>query len=90
MASTHIEIPSTASRLSASMRALIGQLRNVQELCDEIKDISDQVAFGSDWEALGTKLGVSAAEAETVYNLLGSVNTELGGTFINQFLSRCG
>lgn len=90
MASTHIEIPSTASRLSANMRTLVSQLRNVQELCDEIKDISDQVAFGQDWTALGEYLGISAAEAETVYNLLGSVNTELNGTFINQFLSRCG
>ena len=90
MATAHIEIQSTASRLSADVRSLIDALQRVVDSADKVKAISDQVALGGDWEALATKLGVSAADAEAVYNLLGSVNGELHGVFITQTLGRLG
>lgn len=90
MASAHIEITSTASRLGSDVRGLISDLQRVVDACDKIKAISDQVALGGDWEALAAKLGTSVTEAESVYNLLGSVNTELHGAFITQILSRLG
>ena len=87
---SHIEITGTASRYAARMRSLVDQMRTVQELSQQQKDIGDQIAMGGDWAALATELGVTAAEAEAVYNLLGSANTELHGTFIGQMLSRLG
>ena len=90
MASTAIEIVSTASRLGADMRTFITQLQTVVDDCAKIKAISDQVAAGADYAALALKFGCTTDEATAVYNLLGSVNTELHGTFIPQFLSRLG
>jgi hypothetical protein len=90
MASTHIEVPSTASRLSSSFRQLISNLRDVQELSIEVKDIADQVAAGGDWATLATYLGISAGDAETVYNLLTAANTAIGASEIDSLLARCG
>lgn len=90
MATAHIEVVSTASRLGADVRTLITQLQRVVDDVDKIKAISDQVALGGDFAALAAKLGTSPEEAEAVYNLLGSVATELHGTFTTQTLSRLG
>lgn len=90
MASTHIEISGTASRLSADVRQAIDNLRREQETMQKVKDIMDQVAMGQDWAALATKLGVTAAEAEAVYNLWGSANAEVRATFLTQLVSRVG
>jgi len=90
MATAHIEVVSTASRLGADVRTLITQLQRVVDDVDKVKAISDQVALGGDFAALAAKLGTSPEEAEAVYNLIGSVATELHGTFITQALSRLG
>ncbi len=90
MASTHIEIVATASRLGSDARQFISQLQAVQDAVDKLKAIADQVAFEGDYAALGTKFGLNAADAETVYNILGSVRAELHATFIEQTLSRLG
>ncbi len=90
MASSHIEVVSTASRLGADVRSFIGQLQRTVDDVNRIKAVADQVALGGDWDALALKLGTTAADAEAVYNLLGSVDTELSGPFVAQFLSRCG
>jgi hypothetical protein len=90
MASAHIEVTATASRLGADIRALITELQRCVDSCDKSKAIADQVALGSDWASLATKLGTSQVDAESVYNLLGSVSTELHATFITQALARLG
>lgn len=90
MATAHIEVVSTASRLGADVRTLITELQRVVDDVDKVKAISDQVALGGDFAALAAKLGVTTDEAEAVYNLVGSVATELHGTFITQTLSRLG
>ncbi len=90
MATAHIEVVSTASRLGTDVRTLITQLQRVVDDVDKVKAISDQVALGGDFAALAAKLGTSPEEAEAVYNLIGSVATELHGTFITQTLSRLG
>lgn len=91
---THIEISASASRFGAQMRSLVEQLRAAQNAAQACKDISDQLAFGGDWATLAAYLGLSGenaqADAQAVYNLLGSVNTELHGAFAAQFLSRLG
>jgi len=90
MASTHIEIPSTASRLSADVRSAIDRLEALQDDFANIKAIMDQVAMGADWATLATYLGVSAENAEAVYNLWGSAETEIRATFLTQLQARLG
>ncbi len=81
MASSHIEITGTASRLGADMRGFISNLQRVVDDAARLKSICDQVALGQDWQALAAKFGTTAAEAEACYNLLGSVKGELSGPF---------
>lgn len=90
MASQHIEIPSTASRLSADVRRFVDNARALQELGVKIKDIADQVSSGSDWAALATKLGTDATSAETVYNLITNVQDDLATADYNALLDRLG
>lgn len=91
MPSAHIEIPGTsASRLSGELRQLIDQLQRTVDHASRTKAIADQVASGSDWVALGAAWGVSAANAETTYNLLTAAQNRLTGAAITDFLSRLG
>ena len=90
MASAYIRLDGTAGRYASSVRRLVDILRDAQELAQECKDVGDQIALGGDWPALAVALGVTESESEAVYNLLGSVNTELHGTFSNQLVSRLG
>ena len=90
MSSVHIEISSTASRLSADVRRAIDNLESLQDQFANIKAIFDQVAYGGDYATLATYLGTSEADAETVYNLWGSANTEIVATFLAQLQARLG
>lgn len=91
MASAYIDISTSASRISSQARSAIDQLKRVKDDWDNIKLTLDQIALGGDYTALAGYLGVSAAQAEAVYNLWGSANAELqNATFIAQLLSRCG
>lgn len=91
MASAYIDISTSASRISSQARSAIDQLKRVKDDFDNLKLTLDQIALGSDFTALAGYLGVTAAQAEAVYNLWGSANAELqGATFIAQLLSRCG
>lgn len=89
MASAHIEV-GTATRLSSELRGLVDSLQRVKDDAENAKAVYDQLALGGDWVALGGALNVNAADAEAIYNTLGSVVAELGGTFIGQFLGRLG
>jgi len=88
--SSHIEVVSTASRYGADVRSFIAQLQAVVDMSARLKAVGDQIAISGDWDSLAANLGVSAADAESVYNLLGSVNGELHGAFTTQLLSRLG
>ena len=90
MASTHIEIQATASRLSANVRQFVDAARTLQELGVKIKDIADQVSSGGDWAALATKLGTSEVDAETAYNLLTNVQDDLATSDYNALIDRLG
>jgi len=90
MASAYIEINRSTPRLAGQTGSAIDQLQNVVDEFERLKAIFDQAAMGSDWVTLGAQLGVSAANAEAIYNLWGSATTELNATFISQLLSRCG
>jgi hypothetical protein len=91
MASAYIDISTSASRISSQARSAIDQLKRVKDDWDNLKLIFDQVALGGDFTALSGYLGVTAAQAEAVYNLWGSANAELqNASFIAQLLSRCG
>jgi hypothetical protein len=89
MASTHILItPGTAH--SHQLRKFVDDLRRVSQECGRLKDVFDQAAAGADWEALGLLLGITAAQAEVVYNLMGSVKTELTAANIVAITGRLG
>lgn len=89
MASAHIKID-RGTQHSAQLREFVDQLYATQDKARRLKGVFDQTALGSDWEALGLLLGISATDAETIYNLMGSVKTELEATFITQMLGRLG
>jgi len=90
MASQHIEITGTASRLSAEVRAFIDGARAQQERGQKIKDIFDQVAFGGEFADLATKLGTNATDAETAYNLVTNVIDDLTSSDYNALIDRLG
>lgn len=88
MASQHIEIRHDASRLGADVRQLIDSLRNTKNGLEKCKDIIAQVAAGNDWDALAAKLGVTAADAEAVYNLIVALDLDTYG--YNAVIDRLG
>ena len=91
MASAYIDISTSASRISSQARSAIDQLKRVKDDWDNPKLTLDQIALGGDYTALAGYLGVTAAQAEAVYNLWGSANAEIqNASFIAQLLSRCG
>ena len=91
MATQHIQIKPGASPYASDLLGLIRTLQSVVDTSRRLKATGDQIAFGGDWAALAAYLGTTAAEAEAVYNLLGSVtNTLTTDAFIAQLLARCG
>lgn len=90
MASEFIAISSTATPYSGELRSFLAQLRQVTELSAELKARWDQMAMGSDFASLAAYLDVSEADATALYNLLGSVNSQINGTFVAQLLARAG
>ena len=90
MASAFISVSGTATPYSGALLSFLRQLQDVVEKSQELKDEADQVALGADWTALAAPWNLSEADAETMYNLLGSANTELHGTFITQLTARAG
>lgn len=89
MASAHILVTS-GSQHSAQLRDFVDELYQVQDKARRLKATYDQAALGGDWTALAALIGVSDEDAQAVYNLLGSVSTELQATFITQMLGRLG
>jgi hypothetical protein len=90
MASQHIEVQSTVSRLSLSVRQFVDAARALQELGAKVKDIADQVASSSDWAALAVKLGTSEIDAETAYNLLTNIQGDLTTANYDMLIDRLG
>ena len=90
MASAHIKINGTGTTHNRQLRQFVDNLKATQQDAGRLKEVFDQAALGQDWEALGRLLDVDAAQAETIYNLLGSVVTELNASFITQTTSRLG
>lgn len=94
--SAHIEIDRT-TRLGGRLGGIVDQLTNLRGSIVNFKAVADQLAIGGDWAALGAALGLTGSteeiedNAESIYNLLGSVTTEQSAsTFTIQFLSRLG
>ena len=90
MASAYIDISGTATTHSGELLSFIRQLRQLSEQAAELKGRYDQMAMGGDWTALAAFLSLPQADAEAIYNLMGSVNTELHGPFISQLTARAG
>jgi hypothetical protein len=80
------------TRLAGEMTQIVSGMRTIDKNLPQLKAILDQVAAGADWESLATELGFAdVADAETAYNLLGSLSVELAAApFWNQVISRMG
>ena len=84
MASAHIQINGTGSRHNQKVRRFVDELIAVRSEAENLKATFDQAA-------LATLLDIAGeGDAEAVYNLLGSVVTELNAAFITQMTSRLG
>ena len=90
MASEFIAVSGSATPYSIELRSFLNQLRQVTETSAELKARWDQMAMGGDFVSLGEYLDVTPANAEILYNLLGSVNGQINGTFVAQLLARAG
>lgn len=90
MASAHIKIIGAGTPHNGQLRRFVDNLRSIQQDAIRLKEVFDQVALGGDWPALALLLDVSEEDAQTIYNLLGSVKTELEGAFISQVIGRLG
>ena len=91
MASAHIQINGTGSRHNQKLRQFVDELIAVRSEAENLKATFGQAALGGDWAALATLLDIaSETDAETIYNLLGSVVGELDGAFIGQMTGRLG
>ena len=90
MASQHIEIQATASRLSADVRLAVDTLRDLQSRIIKVTDILNQVAIGGDWPAVAVKLGTSEVDAQAAYNLLVGVADDLQTSDVNAVIDRLG
>ena len=81
MASAHIQINGTGSRHNQKLRRFVDELIAVRNEAGNLKATFDQAAL----------LDIAGeGDAEAVYNLLGSVVTELNAAFITQMTSRLG
>jgi hypothetical protein len=90
--STHI-YPQTQTRLAGELTGLVRAMRQIDKDAPQLKAILDQIAAGGDWVSLAAELGFTdAADAETAYNLIGSLVVELGtqSPFWKQVISRMG
>lgn len=90
MASTHIEINGSATRLNIVLRHNIEQMRHIRDDMAWCKGILDTVSAGSDWAALGTALGLSATDAQTVYNLLVLAAARVQSAPVDDFVNKLG
>lgn len=90
MASTHVNIESTASRLSAQVRNLVDEARRTYEDADKVKNICDEVQTGGDWAALAEKLGTTTASAQVVYTLLTAFLTAVKTADYRAVINRLG
>lgn len=92
MASAHIPLAGTETRLAGQFRSFVDRLQDVVQDAAQHKAVMDQAASGADWAGLRAAYGfASDANAEAAYNLLGSVNATLADdAFIAQLLSRMG
>lgn len=95
MASQHISIVGSESRMAGKVRSAVDEVRRCVETVDRLKDTLDQIASGADWAALALSLGWTdtadnRADAEVVYNLLGSAKAKLDDAAVSALTDRLG
>lgn len=94
MASAHIEID-RSERHAAKLGGMVDSLISIRAQVLATKAQYDQFVIGDDYAALGVALGLTgenaSTDAQAIYNLLGSVQTELeASTFTHQLTARLG
>lgn len=90
MTSLHIAVGSDPNRLQGRLRGMISELSSGVARFNELKNVLVAASNGGDWDGLGAALNMSAADAQTVYQLLAAVNDDLNSADMNAMLSRLG
>ena len=95
MASTHIDLSGTPSRLAGFTRQLVDQARDMQELTAKVVRIMNVAKDGvadedASFVTLGGLLGVPAGKAREVYNMLTAFQTVINKAGYDTFIDRLG
>ncbi len=89
MASQFIELD-VSTRFGPVGRRNTETLRKTISELQGLKDIADQVAFGSDWASLEAAFGIPVGSGETYYNLLAAALAAIDVAAVNSYLDRVG
>lgn len=90
MASQHIEINGTATRLNGELRRFTDGLRDIMNDHERLLGIFAEISNGGDWDALGDALDLSVADAQTVASYLSAIEDEMTATQLVTFVNRLG
>jgi hypothetical protein len=93
MATQHIPINSSASRLASQTQSLVDTARSLQEQATKVVRIMEQVKTGDDWTSLAAYLGVAGGDvvkAQAVYNLLIAFQAVINKANYDLFIDRLG
>lgn len=91
MASAHILILRNGNKPhTTEILALVGAMRDAKQRAERMKAVFDQIALGDDWASLATALDITSTQAETVYNLLSSLQDDVNTADYEAFIDRLG
>ena len=97
MASQHIDINTSASRLAGQTQQLVDSARSLQEQATKVVRITEQVKFGAagseDWASLAAALGMPGGDivkAQAVYNMLIAFQAVINKANYDTFVDRLG
>lgn len=91
MASSHILISGSATPHNAQLRSHIDALQRLMNETSRLDAVFSTTVAHPDYTGFGELLGISAEDAETVYNLFVGVRNSLNAAAsIPQYLSRLG
>ncbi len=88
---SYISLSGTETRLAGKLRSLVDVATSLQDQMNRMKAYFDECgASGAEWANVGAKFGVSAADAQIIYNLLLAAKTKLNSADVDNFVNRLG
>lgn len=90
MASQHIEITGTETRISGDLRRFIDTLRRAMNEHERLLGVLDEAYTGNDANGLAVALGLPSAQAMTVRTYLAAIQDEMTASQLVTFVNRLG